>query len=291
MFSFVSSQSAAMFKPLGFMAAIQLLNFFGVFSDIYNWFRFFFGQLCGSLYGTFTGMDSNWLFFQGNGVPIQMRYTNSTIRDRAKWYYIERTGQWVHSGCFFGQRANHFPFVLINLNVNGSRYELTDFFANHRYYYPTNRHAVPHPLMLVNAWSIMSHNWFNLDQLENAHFQIMGMDCELHNVPILATEDDLENYYSLFGLTLRDNNADSGSDSEEEESSGSDSEEEGSGSDSEEEGSGSEEEGSGSGSGSDNEEEGIGSEEEGSGSEDSGSEEAPAATSADTETPPLEKVD
>ena len=276
MFSFVNSQTAAMFKPLGFLAAIQLLNFFGVFTNIYNWFKFLFGQIFGANYAALTGLDSNWLFMQGTGMPVQMRYTHSAIRDRASWQYMERTGKWIHRGCNFSERGHNFPFVLINLNVNGSRYELTEFFANHMYYHPAGTAAIPEPLMLVNAWSIHSHNWFNLEQLERAYFEIMNMNCEIIRVPIIPPgRQHLSVYYEQFGLTLDNSDEESGEEesgeeeSGEEESGEEESGEEESGEDEEESGeeeSGEDEEKSG--------EEESNEDEEGSGEDESGEEES-----------------
>ena len=287
-----------MLKPIGFLAAIQLLNFFGVFTDIFNWFKFFISQTCGAMYAAVTSLDSNWLFMQGTGMPVQMRYTHSAIRDRAEWQYIERTGQWVRRGCLFGERAHKFPFVLITLNVGGSRYEMTEFFANHTYYHPQGRPSIPEPLMLVNAWSIMSHIWFNFEQLQRGFLEIMNMNCDIISVPIIMPREHLGVYYEQFGLTLGDNDeseSESGESESGEESGESEGSDEGSESESGDKESGdkegeSESEGSEEGEEKGSEEE-TGSDTSTDNKNDDDNDATPAATSADTETPPLEKVD
>jgi hypothetical protein len=247
MFNLVSPVMASCLKPLGLAAAIHLLNVFGVFSNIYNWFAFQADQLFAGVYAALTGQSSCWLFLEGNTMPVQMRYTRSMHRDGAKWFYMERTKQWVHRGTYFGASGNHFPFVTISLHTPSATYDMTQFFSEHRYYRPDGSYAVPSPKMLLNAWSIDSHLWFSGDELARSHLEIMALDCSDYTIGFTGDARQTEAYYNLFNHGLIDDGADnsysSDSSGEEEGSEEEGSEEEGS----EEEGSeeeGSEEEGS-----------------------------------------------
>ncbi len=216
MFNLVSPTMASFLKPIGLAAAIHLLSIFGVFSNIYNWFAFQANQLFAGVYAALTGQSSCWLFLEGNTMPVQMRYTRSMHRDGAKWFYIERTKQWVHRGTNYGASGDNFPFVTISLHTPAATYDMTQFFSEHRYYRPDGSYAVPSPKMLLNAWSIDSHIWFSGDELTRSHFEIMALDCTDHTIGFTGDAGQTEVYYNLFNHGVIDDGADNSYSSDEE---------------------------------------------------------------------------
>ena len=262
--------SAQLFKPIGFIAAIRLLQVLGVFGNALKWGRFITNNFYESIYNSLTGMNFVWLFMRGQTMPVQMSYVSSLYRCKSEWSFNTRTQEWVHRNAPYGAPHHYFPFVMTRLTTPTGEYDLTEYFSNQRYYLHDGRKTMPLPAQLMNMWCIETHRWFTADELRNSYFTIMGGDCNDYTIPvILRRPDDVRVYGRLFGIDIPMSDSEESSDvsnefeeqdsesdgsqesddSQESDGSGSDSQEsDGSGSD-ESEGSGSQEsEGSDSGS-------------------------------------------
>jgi hypothetical protein len=264
--------SAQLFKPIGLIAAIRMLQVLGVFGNAVKWGRFITNNFYESIYNSLTGMNFVWLFMRGQTMPVQMSYVSSLYRFKSEWSFNARTQEWVHRDAPYGAPHHYFPFVMTRLTTPTGEYDLTEYFSNQRYYLHDGRKTMPLPAQLMNMWCIETHRWFTADELRNSYFTIMGDDCNDYTIPvILRRPDDVRVYGRLFGIDIPMSDSEESSDvSNEFEGQDSESDGSGSGSDSQES-DGSDEEGSDE-EGSDEE----GSDEEGSdeeGSDEEGSDE------------------
>ena len=201
MFTNVSSCYATLFKPVGLLLAIRLLNALGLVGDVFGWFSFYMNQMYSAIYGAITGQDSTWFFFN-DGAPVQMKYTRSMTRE-APWWYNQRTRQWVYRGTEFGERGFNLPFVMCTLHTPVGEHDLTEFFGDHKYYFSNRSHVCPSPEQLLSAWSIESHHWLTDTQKDASYYTIMGSDCNDYRIPIIMMDDDteaIETYNRLFGV-------------------------------------------------------------------------------------------
>ena len=209
------------------LAAIRLLQALGLVGDICGWFHFYLNQLFNAVYGTVTGQDASWLFFN-DGAPVQMKYTLSMTRE-APWWYNQRTHQWVYRGTQYGERGYNLPFVMCTLHTPVGEYELTEFFSEHKYYFSNRRNTFPSSEQLLSSWSIESHIWLTDTQKDNSYYTIMGSDCEDYTIPIIMdnNEEATANYKRLFGVEDESDEAsESESDEESDEESGDEEKEE-----------------------------------------------------------------
>ncbi len=234
MFTNAGSYYATLFKPVGLLLAVRILQGLGLVGGIFSWFGFYLNQLYSAMYGAITGQDSTWLFFN-DGAPVQMKYTRSMTRD-SPWWYNQRTHEWVRRGTEYGERGHNLPFVMCTLHTPDGEHDLTEFFSSHKYYFSNCRHVFPTPEQLLSSWSIESHIWLTDTQKDASYYTIMGGDCNDYRIPIVMYDDNVEEratYNRLFGVEESESESEEESESGEEESeSESESSEEESGSES-----------------------------------------------------------